>query len=212
MPLRNRVTPVGEIIATPERGLFLGNRGSIHDDDGNLRPRQWQVERWITCLLQFKGRRQQLFRPGYYTHLFFLDEATAFAAGHRPCAECRRSEFDAFLRLWERANPRIGNASGRLRAPEVDHVLHGQRLAADGRKRTHSARLGDLPDGVIVTLADGLPRLLWHGALRTWSPGGYTEDHRKPEPLAEVSLLTPPSITNVFAAGYAPFVHPSAAG
>jgi len=212
VPLRNRVTPLGEIIATPERGLFLGNRGSIHTDSGHLRPRHWQVERWITCLLQFKGRRQQLFRPGYYTHLFFLDEATAFAAGHRPCAECRRSEFDAFLHLWERSNPRAAGSTGKLRAPEVDHILHGERLTADGQKRTHPARLGDLPDGVIVALADGAPRLLWHGALRTWSPAAYTSERLKPDPLAEVSLLTPPSIANVFAAGYAPIVHPSAAG
>lgn len=212
MPLRNRVTPFGEIIATPERGLFLGNRGAIHDDAGNLRSRQWQVERWITCLLQFKGRRQELFRTGYYTHLFFLDEATAFAAGHRPCAECRRSEFEAFLVLWERANLRSGDSTGKLRAPEIDHLLHRERLTAGGQKRTHPARLGDLPDGVIVTLTDGAPRLLWHGALRTWSPAGYTTDRRKPDPLAEVSLLTPPSIANVFAAGYAPIVHPTAAG
>lgn len=212
MPLRNRVTPLGEIIPTPERGLFLGNRGCIHDDSGNLRTRQWQVERWITCLLQFKGRRQQLFRPGHYTHLFFLDEATAFAAGHRPCAECRRSEFDAFLRLWDGVNQRPLQSPARLHAPDVDHILHAERLMPGGRKRTHPARLGDLPDGVMVALADGTPRLLWHGALRAWSSAGYTADRLPVDSHAEVSLLTPPSIANVIAAGYAPVVHPTAAG
>ncbi len=212
MPLRNRVTPSGEIVATPERGLFLGNRGCIHDDSGNLRPRHWQVERWITCLLEFKGRRQQLFRPGYYTHLFFLDEATALAAGHRPCAECRRSEFDAFLRLWERVNPRSPAPGDRLRAPEVDRILHAERLTPEGQKRTHRALLGDLPDGVFLALADSMPYMLWHGALRAWSPGGYTTILRRLDPRAEVNVLTPPAIIRVIAAGYAPIVHSTAAG
>src|ERR1700693_4875242 len=107
MPKRNRVTPFGEIIATPERGTFMGNRGVLHDDKGRLQ-RGWQVKRWIVCVLEFRDRRRTVMTPGRYTELFFLDEATALAAGHRPCAECRHERFIAFCKGWKIAYPKAG--------------------------------------------------------------------------------------------------------
>ena len=123
MPRRNRVTPFGEIVATPERGTFFGNRGVLHDPEGRIR-RAWQVKRWLLCLLEFKGRRRSVMTPGNYTELFFLDEATGLAAGHRPCAECRRGRFLAFRDLWP---------SGRLSAPDLDDQLHAERLNPTAR-------------------------------------------------------------------------------
>ena len=139
VPHRNRVTPYGEIVATPERGTLMGNRGVLHADDGEHR-RDWQVRRWIACRLEFKGRHREIRRPRRWTELFFLDEATALAAGHRPCAECRREDY----RRWQAAWP--GPDAG---ADAMDLVLHADRL--DGRgKRTYAARLGELPEGVLV--------------------------------------------------------------
>ena len=139
MPYRNRVTPSGEIVATPERGTLMGNRGVIHADDG-AHKREWQVRRWIACRLEFKGRRRAVRQPRRWTELFFLDEATALAAGHRPCAECRREDY----RRWQAAWP-----GEDAHADAMDLVLHADRL--DGRaKRTYDARLGELPDGVMV--------------------------------------------------------------
>src|SRR5687767_3752493 len=208
MPLQNRVTPYGEIVATPERGTLTGNRGVLHGDDGAHR-RDWQVRRWIACRLEFKGRRRELRRPGRWTELFFLDEATALAAGHRPCAECRREDY----RRWQAAWP--GPDTG---ADAIDLALHADRL--EGRaKRTFAAPLGDLPDGVIVTrAAPGLGRagarggaggalLLWRGALRPWSPAGYGP----PQPARadeRLSVLTPRATVAAIARGYAVSAHP----
>src|SRR3954465_3835639 len=118
MPRQNRVTPFGQIVAEPQRGTLMGNRGRLHDEEGRIR-RPWQLERWIVCLLEFKGRKRQVMTPGHYTELFFLDEATALAAGHRPCAECRRVAFDAFRRALA-----VGAADQLLRtAVEIDRRL-----------------------------------------------------------------------------------------
>ena len=196
MPHRNRVTPFGEIVALPERGTLMGNRGVLLGDDGSHR-RDWQVRRWIACRLEFKGCRRAIRRPRRWTELFFLDEATALAAGHRPCAECRREDY----RRWQAAWPEADTS-----ADAMDHVLHADRL--DGRaKRTYDAALGDLPDGVIVDR--GGPLLLWRGALRPWSPGGYGP----PEPARaaeRVTVLTPRATVAAIARGYAVSVHPSA--
>ena len=199
MAHRNRVTPFGEIVAVPARGTLMGNRGVLLGDDGSHR-RDWQVRRWIACRLEFKGRRRPLRQPRRWTELFFLDEATALAAGHRPCAECRREDY----RRWQAAWP------GRdTRADAMDLVLHADRL--DGRaKRTFTARLGDLPDGVILVPGDSAPAaLLRGGALRAWSPGGYGP----PEPARSadrVTVLTPRATVGAIARGYAVSVHPSA--
>jgi hypothetical protein len=196
MPHRNRVTPFGEIVALPERGTLMGNRGVLLGDDGSHR-RDWQVRRWIACRLEFKGRRRAIRRPRRWTELFFLDEATALAAGHRPCAECRREDY----RRWQAAWPGADTS-----ADAMDHVLHADRL--DGRaKRTYDAALGDLPDGVIVDREGAL--LLWRGALRPWSPGGYGP----PEParaVGRVTVLTPRATVATIARGYAVSAHPSA--
>jgi hypothetical protein len=202
VPRRNRVTPYGDIIATDARGLLFGNRGVLHDANGRL-VRPWQVRRWIACRLEFKGRRRPLLRPGRYTELFFLDEATALAAGHRPCAECRRDDFVRFRDAWTRTQP-----SGSPRVDVIDRVLHAERIGPDGEKRLHPARLRDLPDGSMVEADDGA-WLVLGGELLAWSPFGYGGRRAAPGSPA-VRTLTPPSIIDVIRAGYEPGIHPSA--
>jgi len=206
MPRRNRVTPFGDIVAVPQRGLVFGNRGVLHDDTGELR-RSWQVRRWLLCLPEFRGRRRPLAEPGRYTALFFLDEATGLAAGHRPCFECRRAAFGAFRDAWAAGTASVEppTASG------IDDRLHAERIGPGG-KRTSTADLGELPDGVFVTggAAGGRACLLWRGRLLVWSPGGYGE--RLPAERQVVSVLTPPSTVAALRAGYVPEMHPSAEG
>src|SRR5271156_4359997 len=165
MPRQNRVTPFGEIIATPERGAFMGNRGVLHDVDSRLK-RRWQVKRWLVCVLAFRGRHRTVMTPNRYTELFFLDEATALAAGHRPCAECRHDRFIAFCTAWATANPGAAR-SQRPTADEIDRRLHAERVAPDRSKRTYRSRLKDLPDGVFVRHADWGEDayLVWGGGL-----------------------------------------------
>jgi len=180
LPLQNRVTPLGELVATSARGLVYGNRGCLHDDTRRIR-RGWNGRRWIACRLEFRGRRrEQLMQPGRYTELFFLDEATALAAGHRPCAECRRADYVHFMRLW----PGRG-------ADDVDAVLHDERL--DGRRRRrHEAEYAELPDGSFV-LVDGEPFVVVGDELLRWTAAGY--DARRPRPVrARATVLTPPSL------------------
>jgi hypothetical protein len=208
MPRQNRVTPFGEIIATVERGTFMGNRGVLHDAEGRLE-RSWQLKRWIVCVLEFRGRKRQVMTPGRYTELFFLDEATALAAGHRPCAECRHTRFLAFCRAWGMAHP-ADRHSVRPTATVIDDRLHAERIASD---RSSAASLDELPDGVFVTVkASGEQAyLVLGGHLLAWSPGGYGERCRRPK-NEEVKVLTPLSIVRTIRAGYIPEVHPSALG
>lgn len=208
-PLQNRVTPFGEIIATPERGLLMGNRGGcFHDEQKRLTNRRWATKQWITCLTSFKDRRRELMAPHRYTELFFLDEAVAFAAGHRPCAECRRADFNRFVAAWREGNPGLAGTE-KLRVATLDSALHAERLTADREKRTFESTLGALPDGTFVTFEGADAWLLWHGSLRRWSPGRYLET-RIVDPVARVHILTPASLVRAFAAGYLPLVHPSA--
>jgi hypothetical protein len=202
VPRRNRVTPFGDIIVTEARGQLYGNRGVLHDDNGRL-VRAWQVRRWIACRLEFKGRRRELMRPGRFTELFFLDEATALAAGHRPCAECRREDFVRFRQAWMDTHP---GASPRV--DDIDRVLHAERIDAGGRKRLHEARLSDLPDGAMVAEQDRAWIVLG-GDLLAWSPFGYGDRLAMPGSTT-VRTLTPPSLIDVIRAGYDPGVHPSA--
>ena len=214
MPRQNRVDPFGELVAVPERGTLMGNRGILHDAEGRI-GRRWATRAWIACLLEFKGRRRTPMAPGSYTELFFLDEATALAAGHRPCAECRRADFLRFRTAWLAGNPGYGLLPA-ARIAEVDRVLHGERVDGAGRrvrKRTWRARLAELPDGVLVVrdAEPDVPRLLWRGGLRAWSFAGY----RASGPAAAdevVTVLTPPSTVAAIRAGYAPTVHASADG
>ena len=209
MPRRNRVTPFGEIIPTPERGTFMGNRGILHDAEGHVK-RAWQVKRWIVCVLEFRGRKRTVMTPGHYTELFFLDEATALAAGHRPCAECRHDRFIDFCNAWKLAHSPDGG-SQRPTATEIDNRLHAERLTADRTKRTYPADLGELPDGVFVrhdSWGDDA-YLVWGGGLHAWTAGGYTRRMARPK-RAEVLVLTPASTVRALRAGYIPAVHPSA--
>jgi hypothetical protein len=199
MPLRNRVTPLGELIADPARGLVYGNRGCLHDDRGEIR-RRFATRRWIACRLEFKGwHRTPLLQPGRFTELFFLDEATALAAGHRPCALCRRDDYRRFLGI-------VG-ATG---ADEIDERLHAERLEGHSR-RLHPAFLADLPDGTFV-LHDREPWLVRRAGLLRWSPGGYGD--RVVPGNARLQVITPPSLVELLRNGWEPAVplfHPSAA-
>ena len=177
------MTPLGELIATPERGLVYGNRGRLHDERGIIR-RQWQVKRWISCRLEFRGRHRAggPMPPGRYTGLFFLDEATALAAGHRPCAECRNADYRSFLAL-----------TGASSAGELDEMLHSER------GRLHASRLDELPDGAFVVF-DGRPWVAFGPELLRWTPGGYSE--RRPRSSGRVDVVTPPTSLGVLASGW----------
>jgi hypothetical protein len=201
MALQNRVDPFGELIATSARGTMFGNRGGhFHRDDQTLGKRRWASRQWICCVLRFKGRHRRVWRDGY-TELFFLDEVTALAAGHRPCFECRRADANAFAEKWAQAK------GGEIPyAPDMDRVLQAERL--NGRaKRTHKMPISDLPDGAFVAM-DNAAFALRGKKLQRWSPSGYGETKQRPRGIAEV--LTPPSIVAVLSAGYAPQWHPSA--
>jgi hypothetical protein len=197
MPLQNRVTPFGEIVAVPGRGLLTGNRGILHDDARRI-VRTSQVRRWIACRLEYREIRRTIMRPHAWTELFFLDEATAFAAGHRPCAECRRDDYKRFRSLWEAC---FGAPSG---ADAIDAVLHAQRRNR-GKKRTYRDDIASLPDGAYVVL-DGAAWLVWGDELRAWSDGGYADRRARP-PHTDVEVLTPRAIVAVLSAGYRPGVN-----
>jgi hypothetical protein len=208
VPLQNRVTPLGELIATAARGLVYGNRGCLHDETGRIR-RRYNGKRWIACRLQFRGwQRGPLMRPGRFTELFFLDEATAFAAGHRPCALCRREDYDRLVALWRELHP------GQVGADAIDAQLHAERVAPDTRAQLHhQAPLDELPDGAFV-LRDGAPWLVLGARLLAWTVSGYVA--RRPRPGREQAhVITPPSLVAVLRVGWqplVPFLHPSATG
>ncbi len=202
MPRQNRVTPYGELIAVPDRGMFWGNRGRLHDRQGNL-VRYSSGRAWAICVLEFKGRRRPLWAPGKLTELFFLDEATALAAGHRPCGECRHRDYQAFKKAWAAAH------SGEdVNAPTIDAHLHADRLSNPGIRRTYPARLANLPDGAMVEL-DGRPWLVANGQLLAWSRSGYRDRQARP-PATPVTVLTPQATIATLAAGYQPIPHPTA--
>jgi len=205
MPLENRVTPDSQIIAVPGRGTVMGNRGGMmHRTDKTLGPRRWVTKQWITCRLSFKGRWREVMSPNSYTELFFLDEATSFAAGHRPCYECRRSDAVYFAELWGEA---LGNGD-RAKAGRIDNALHDERLSQEGRKATYQARLGDLPTGTMIRGVDAL-YLVLGGRLLRWSSDGYQAAvDANPDDIADV--LTPKSTVAVFRAGYDADLHETA--
>lgn len=202
MTLQNRVLPTGEIVAEPFRGTLMGNRGCLHDAARRLGRARWRHRNWITCRLSFKGRRRTLMVPGRYTELFFLDEATALAVGHRPCAECRREDYLRFRAAWE-------NAFGdRPSAAELDRTLHADRLdgVTGGGQRRHEVSARDLPDGAMA-LIEGRPMLVWAGALRPWHRDGYRAALALPR--GAITVLTPAATLAVLRAGYSPIPHPS---
>lgn len=202
MPLQNRVSPFGELIADPARGSFFGNRGGrFHRDDRTLGRRRHASRAWICCVLSFKGRQRDVWGNSY-TELFFLDEPTALAAGHRPCFECRRAEAISFAEKFP-------GGAGRSRAGDMDLILHAERLAEGGTKKLHAVSLADLPDGAFVTLSGGESFAVNGKRLLRWSAGGYTGAIERPSGTA--MMLTPPATTEVLARGYAPQWHPSVA-
>ena len=200
MPLQNRVTPFGDFIAIPARGTLMGNRGGrLHDEHKKLGTRRWASKQWICCKLAFNDRHRAVWGDSY-TELFFLDEVTAFAAGHRPCFECRRKDADHFAMLF------AGDAK-RASAAAMDQTLHSERLA-NKTKRLHACAIGTLPDGAMVA-REGEAFAVRGDKLLRWTPAGYAE--RVPRPRGDtVDVLTPPSILAVLARGYTPLWHQSA--
>lgn len=196
MPYQNRVTPTGQLIGTPARGTFMGNRGVLHNPQGEI-VRAYQGKRWITCRLDFKKRHRPVMTPGRYTELFFLDEATALAAGHRPCRECRRQEFDRFAAIWREVNGGTGKAD------EMDRQLHVERTA---EAKPIYTSLDDLPDGVFVENENSEALLLWQHHLHFWTPFGYSTTFPLTTP-GLFTLLTPLSTVQVIRAGYTPIVY-----
>src|SRR5262245_22127315 len=206
MPRQNRVTPFSSIVSTPARGTLTGNRGCLHDDQQQIR-RHFQGMRWIICLLEFKGRKRTLMTPGHYTELFFLDEATALAAGHRPCAECQRDRFTRFRDLWARANPDLARTS-RPAATVMDSAIHLERTAPIDDVSRSRMSIEKLPDGVFVTDDGRTAYLILAGGLRRWSADGY---ELPTAPLQyPVQVLTPASVVRTLAAGYSADIHRSA--
>ena len=204
MPLQNRVTPAGEIVADPGRGLLMGNRGCLHGQGRTLGVSRWRSKLWICCLLDFKGVQRDPMPPGRWTALFFLDEATALAAGHRPCGYCRRGDFLDFAEAWRAAR----HLPRRPRAAEMDTALHRERTDRYRRKLSYRTPTAELPDGVMVRNG-GEPGLLIGGRVRPWSFHGYGAPDPA-GPAGRVEVLTPPSIVAAIMAGYRPLVHPSA--
>jgi hypothetical protein len=207
LPYQNRITPFAEFESIPARGLFMGNRGILHDIYGALGPARWRHKNWIVCALSFEGRKATINPPAHYTQLFFCDEATAFAAGHRPCAECRRPDYQRYVQSWQKANglqlpPKAG---------EIDDALHQARVTRDRRQVRTRAKLDDLPDGTFITIPEepGQAWLVWQDCRHRWTHEGYSE-HRPVLPEVEVVVVTPEPTVRTLKAGYTPEVHPSA--
>ena len=205
--LQNRVTPWGRLEAVRARGTWLGNRGILHNDRREI-VAFWRHKSWVTCKLEFKGRKRSVFSPGTYSELFFLDEATAFAAGHRPCGECRREKFKAFKSAWCTANRNL------LQSPNpgigfLDQQLHIERAMRDGTQVTHRAKMKNLPDGVFLEF-EGKAVLKWQGYLHIWSHHGYVGQHPISVSSTVVQVLTPESVVAVLLEGLDVEVHESA--
>jgi hypothetical protein len=205
MPRQNRVTPFGAIVTIPERGTLMGNRGVLHDHAGTIRC-SWQLKRWILCRTQFKNRQRTIMSPGRYTELFFLDEATGLAAGHRPCAECQRQRFLEFRAAWVAGNPRLVSGASPS-AIEIDKQLHAERLNASGEQRRFKATLDELPDGVFVMLDDepDAAFLVWRNELLAWSPSGYRDRRPRPSGIT-VNVVTPRSTVAAIRGGFVPAI------
>ena len=208
MPLQNRVTPFSTIEAVAARGTLMGNRDILHDERGRLGVARWRHPHWVTCLLEFKSRWRPVMQPHAYTELFFLDEATAFAAGHRPCGECRRPDYLRFLDAWAKATGKPDRSS--LRAVAIDEIMHESRHKSGNRQqRVWQAPLADLPDGSFFKLKNDSHAWVVAGSeILRWSHAGY--DEVKARRRVEVDVLTPKVSVAAFRAGYRPMLHPTA--
>ncbi len=206
MPHPNRVTPFNELIATPTRGTLMGNRGVLHDDQRRI-VRRFAHRNWVTCVLDFKGRHRQVMTPGRYTHLFFLDEATALAAGHRPCGECREADYVRFKEAWATVQ---GLDTGTVKAEDMDRVLHPERVVGRGKHRhkpTFHTRFGSIPDGVMFHRqeASQVALLKWINRAWDWTPEGYREG-KMMDQGQRVEVLTPRTIVKVIWVVHVPMV------
>ncbi|WPU95045.1 hypothetical protein SNE25_05845 [Mucilaginibacter sabulilitoris] len=198
--LQNRVDPLGNIIKTPERGAWLGNRGVIHNEQKEI-IRPFKIKAWITCVLEFRGRYRKVMTPDRWTELFFLDEATAFSAGHRPCFQCRYADHIRFKEFWLKGNPQYG-FDMKTPVARIDDILQSERIAADKSKVTYEENPKALPDGTLVLYKDK-PHLFKQNQLFLWSPGGYGNPIVLPE-AEKLTVLTPRSFVNMFSEGYIP--------
>lgn len=207
MPLQNRVNPFGTIIATPERGAWTGNRGVIHNAEKTI-VKHHAVKYWITCVLDYKGKWRAVMSPNRWTELFFLDEATAFAAGHRPCGFCRYADFKKFKTLWIAANGAQYNVIEQTKMDIIDGYIHQERLNKDGSHQRFKALLHTLPTGTFISLDNKKAYLWYNERLFEWSFSGYSETFNVPQ-NQEVEVLTPFSYVNVLKKGYVPQVHDS---
>jgi hypothetical protein len=206
MTRQNRVNPFGELIAVPAHGTMMGNRGILHDDHGKLTDKRWTHPHWVACRLEFNGRRQEINAPGSYTQLFFLDEATALAAGHRPCYECRRDAYQRFRDAWLRGNTVSGfDASPGFRA--IDKYVHNERVTRNREQVTFTARLKELPDGTFIALHDKTDEayLVWQGKIQLWRPDGYDQE-LSINGDEIVTVLTLRSFVRALTMGYIPEV------
>lgn len=206
MPYQNRVTPFGDLEISSARGLLMGNRGILHDEHGVIGAARWRHKSWIACTLSFKSRKARINAPGHYTQLFFCDEATALAAGHRPCAECRHLDYLRFLTAWQKAY----SLRKLPRAKEIDAVLHSARVTPRKIQPRSRALVGGMPNGTFINLPDRPNQawLVWDDNLYLWSQEGYY-DRCKIQTDKEVGVLTPEPTVRVLAAGYRPIIHPS---
>lgn len=204
MPKQNRVTPKGEIIATKSRGTLMGNRGKLHDS-GQRIVRTSDRKAWISCELDYNDRHRDVMAPGQYTELFFLDEATAMAAGHRPCGTCRRSVLKVFREIWSDV---ILESDGSI--ADIDQTLHAQRLASVGQPALWSSRLSSLPDGTFFTYPDDdeVMYIVWDNGVHRWSASGYMDRQTKDHSI-RVNVITPGPMVRVMNSGFLPSVHPS---
>jgi hypothetical protein len=198
--LQNRVDPFGKIIRTPERGAWLGNRGVIHNEQKEI-VRPFKIKAWITCVLEFRGRHREIMTPNRWTELFFLDEATAFSAGHRPCFQCRYKDHQRFKEFWLKGNPQYG-FNMKTPVAKIDDILQAERIAASKLKVTYEENLNALPNGTFVIYYDK-PYLLKDHQLYLWAPGGYGKPIDLPK-TDKLPVLTPRSFVNMFSAGYVP--------
>ncbi|MET3503371.1 hypothetical protein ABIC45_005008 [Mucilaginibacter rubeus] len=198
--LQNRVNPFGQLIKTTARGAWLGNRGVIHNEDKEI-VRAFKIKAWITCALEFRGRHREIMQPDRWTELFFLDEATAFSAGHRPCFQCRYKDHQRFKEFWLKGNPQYG-FDMKTPVAKIDDILQAERITADKSKVTYDENIKALPNGTFV-IHEGQPYLLKDDQLYLWSAVGYEEGIALPH-VDKLQVLTLRSFVNMFKAGYAP--------
>lgn len=206
MTLQNRVDPWGKLNAVSCRGAWLGNRGILHNERKEI-IYQWRHKSWVTCRLEYQGRKRKIFSQGNYSELFFLDEATAFSAGHRSCAECRRDRYSEFKLHWCLANRSSSNPS-EIKISEIDKQIHSERAVAGGGKITYQDKYSAIPEGAFIEINGGA-FLLWGGYLHQWSFQGYSKENMEIEPSAVVTVITPQSIVRMFNSGFRPQVHES---